>query len=165
MQIRLFQIKRWNIRRISLQVVFARRSMSRKTMPAKYVLAYPWGALRLRAAATLSLPACLPSPLPAGNHLLFPSAPAARPQPCALTLCAMRLSRDFGASYSGAPLLVRRFPRFSLRRATSFPSRRGSRFLRSRSHRHASNASPPYVLISVGRVSRVFLASTLARRQ
>lgn len=63
---------------------------------------FPRGACRL-----------LPSAVKPCNP--FPCTPAARARPSALTLNPLRLSRDFGALYSVAPLLVRHFQRFALR--------------------------------------------------
>lgn len=62
---------------------------------AKYVLAYPWGAPRLRAAAFSSIPAFPPAPLSAGNHPRFANATAARARPNVLTLIPLRLACGF----------------------------------------------------------------------
>lgn len=55
----------------------------------KYVLAYPWGAPRLHAAALSSLPACgLVSPADPAISLPLSTPTAACPRPSALTLNA-----------------------------------------------------------------------------
>lgn len=94
----------------------------------KYVLANPWGAPRLRAAALSSLPACAPFPQRRAISHAFPL----HPPPA--------LGRVAAASYSGAALGARcARARWHLRR---LPSPRGSCSLRSHSPRHASRRAP-----------------------
>lgn len=121
----------------------------------KYVLAYPWGAPRLRAAALSSLPACAPSPLPARNLHPLCSPTAARSRTNAVTLGPLCAAGDFRRFPSGRVAAGRTHPRFSLRRAPSLSSPAGfvlpavalapPRFQPSRAVR----------LISDGRTSRV----------
>ena len=72
------------------------------------------------AGGCFSFPPCLPAFSHSGRQSPTLSIRTSRP-PSAERANALplRLSRDFGASYSGAPLLARRFPRSSLRRAPS----------------------------------------------
>lgn len=122
---------------------------------AIYVLAYPWGAPRLRAVAFSSLPACPPSPLAAVNLLPTCNATTARARTNALTLIPRRLACGFQLPIRSP---AARSPRSALliaARVPLFPARRGSCFLRSRSHRHVANAHAPYVQVSDGRASRV----------
>ena len=90
------------------------RSMSARHPRGIYVLAYPWGAPRLLAAALASCPAWSPFPH-CGRPISF-AFPLLPPPALGRVRTLLRLASDFGASYPGAPLLARRVPRFSLRR-------------------------------------------------
>ena len=118
---------------------------------AKYVLAYPWGAPRLRAVAFHSFPACPPSPLAAVNLLPPCNAATARAWTNVLTLnprwlaCGFRLPIRSAAARSplSSLLIAARVP--------LFPTRRGLRSLRSRAPRHAISHPPGFALPAVAR--------------
>lgn len=67
----------------------------------------------------------------------------------------LRLAHEKQGFLFGRPAVRSPLRSFRCGAPLLFPSRRCSRSLRSRSHRHASNAGAPCVLISDGRVSRV----------
>ena len=104
------------------------KERERRLMPlpfdrSEYVSASALGRSSVTGGGFLFPPCLRPLlPLRVRNLQPFVLATAARPRPSAVTLEPLRLASETGASYSVAPLVARRFPRFSLRRASlAFP--------------------------------------------